>query len=452
LGAEICVQRTCIDRGNPRFTLTWTGDDDLDLALVTPLGTTVAVSNKIDLESQGEFGESGDQLGFGRHVENIYFPITGGPSGAYTYFVSSFVPNGELDTWTVSVFVDDEEVASQTGNGTSELLVFEYIGGANPSPTPIGCNFAVDECCNDSDCSGGSLCVQRTCIDDGNPRITLTWTGDDDLDLTVTPPLGETISFLNQFDEDSGGRFGEDGVQFFFGLHVENIFFPANGGPIGEYKYEVQSFNVVGGDDTWTVRVFVGGEEVSSQSGNGNSGELTYDFTMGSNLAVEDQLLADCSLSTEECCTDTDCPLEDEICVQQICIAEGNPRFTLTWTGDDNIDISIGTPLGTTVSYMYPADRDSGGVFGVTGSQFMSGPHVENVYFPMAGGGPSGTYSIEVNPFEVIGEDDIWTVQAYVGGAEIASASGTGASGVLTFEYDGRTSLPVARKGILSAP
>jgi uncharacterized protein YfaP (DUF2135 family) len=285
-GAEICVQRTCIDRGNPRFTLTWTGDDDLDLALVTPLGTTVAVSNKIDPESQGVFGEAGDQLEFGRHVENIYFPISGGPSGTYTYFVSNFVPNGELDMWTVTVFVDDEEVASQTGTGSSELLVFEYIGGDNPSPTPIGCNIAVDECCNDSDCSDGNLCVQRTCIDDGNPRITLTWTGDDDLDLTVTPPLGDTISFINQFDEDSGGRFGEDGVQFFFGLQVENIFFPADGGPIGEYKYEVQSFNAVGGDDTWTVRVFVGGEEVSSQSGNGNSGELTYDFIMGSNLAV----------------------------------------------------------------------------------------------------------------------------------------------------------------------
>jgi hypothetical protein len=89
---------------------------------------------------------------------------------------------------------------------------------------------------------------------------------------------------------------------------------------------------------------------------------------------------------------------------------------------------------------MRPADPESGGAFGETGSQFETGRHAENVYFPMTGG-PPGTYSIEVNPFEVIGEDDIWTVQAFVDGVEIASSAGTGTSGVLTFVYDGKPSL-----------
>ena len=35
----------------------WLGDDDYDLAVVTPLGTTVAVSSVADEASGGVFGE-----------------------------------------------------------------------------------------------------------------------------------------------------------------------------------------------------------------------------------------------------------------------------------------------------------------------------------------------------------------------------------------------------------
>ena len=157
----------------------WLGDDDYDLAVVTPLGTTVAVSSVADEASGGVFGERGDQFDFGRHVENVFFPLTGGPSGTYTYFVSSFFTNGEPDTWTVTVHVDDIQVASHTGSGTSGLFVYDYVNG--PAITPIGCDLEVDECCEEGDCILFQSCVQRTCIDDGSPAFVLTWNGDDDL-------------------------------------------------------------------------------------------------------------------------------------------------------------------------------------------------------------------------------------------------------------------------------
>ena len=117
----LCVQRTCIKRGNPRFTLTSTGDDDLDLSIVTPFGTTVAMSHVLDAMSGRVFGQPGNQLEYGHYVENIYFPLSaatitdGCPAGTYTYFVSSFDPVGLPDMWTVAVYVDDVEVATHTG-------------------------------------------------------------------------------------------------------------------------------------------------------------------------------------------------------------------------------------------------------------------------------------------------------------------------------------------------
>ena len=460
-GQELCVQRSCIDRGNPRFTLTWTGDDDLDLAVVTPFGSTVAISNPDDEISGGIFGEPGDQFQFGYHVESIFFPQTGGPSGAYTYFVSSFDEIGTADTWTVSVHVDDVLVALQTGTGTSDFLVFDYSEGTVRPPTNppnegsidtptdvpiiIGCNIELDECCNDTDCSGTQLCVQRTCIDEGNPRFTLSWNGNDDYDLTVTPPIGSTISFLNQVDEDSGGRFGEDGVQLFTGLHVENVFFPSQGGPIGAYTYQVQKFNIIGDEDTWTVRVYVGGEQVDSISGKGNSGTLTYEYISGSNLAPTK--VRSCSPLTDECCNDSDCGLPNEICTQRTCILDGNPRFTLTWTGDDDLDLSAVTPSGGEVSYFFPFDVGSSGIFGESGSQFGFGPHAENIFFPTTGS-PPGTYKYRVKSFNQIGENDSWTVQVFVDGEEVDSHTGMGDSqGEFEYNYEPESNTVIRAPG-----
>ena len=99
-----------------------------------------------------------------------------------------------------------------------------------------------------------------------------------DLDLLVVTPLGTVVSFSNLEDARSGGRFGEKYDQFDHGVHVENVYFPLEGGPPGEYSIYVRSFLSHGVDDEWTVGVFVNGNEELFTNGIGNSQRLTYNF------------------------------------------------------------------------------------------------------------------------------------------------------------------------------
>ena len=50
----MCEETKCINKGNPRFTLTWFGDDDLDLYVITPQGDQIYFENPIDTTSGGE--------------------------------------------------------------------------------------------------------------------------------------------------------------------------------------------------------------------------------------------------------------------------------------------------------------------------------------------------------------------------------------------------------------
>lgn len=460
LGNQCCTQRTCIDEGNPRFTLTWTGDDDLDLVVKTPMGTFVSFLNSFDESTGGKFGGSGDQFTFGRHVENIYFPLSGSPVGTYSFYVRSFLPKNEDDEWTVQVVVDGEVVDSTTGTGNSGTLTFVY--GESTSKTPIQtptmappssppestptstpeCNVQEEECCSDDQCiTGVETCVQTQCIDLGNPRFTLTWTGDDDLDLKVKTPQGSIISFVEPLDEASGGVYGEDGSQFVFDKHVENIYFkegPSGGAPTGVYTYSIDSFLQRGGNDRWTVAVFVDNKEVASQTGFGDSIEFTYDFQdagPGQQPADSAESAATCSLNDNECCDDSDCDVSQEICVQGTCIDRGNPRFTLTWTGDDDLDLTVVTPFGTTLAVASPSDPLSGGIFGEEGDQYAFGQHVENIFFPLPRG-PAGTYTFVVTSFDEIGTPDKWTVTVFVDDSPVLTKTGTKTSDFFVFEYE----------------
>ena len=179
------------------------------------------------------------------------------------------------DRWTVRVYVNDEEVASETGFGDSIFFTFDYsenmLEEQTPTPAPVSECTPLDECCEDRDCNVDEVCVQRTCIDRGNPRFTLTWIGDDDLDLSVVTPMGTTVAASRREDEESGGVFGEDSDQLRFGMHVENIYFPQAGGPSGTYTYFVSSFFPNGPPDLWTLSVVVDDQEVASHMGTSSS-------------------------------------------------------------------------------------------------------------------------------------------------------------------------------------
>ena len=460
------------------------GDDDIDFTVVTPFGSTLSVTTTSDELSGGNFEESEDvQQIFGPRVKSVYFPLSGGPIGTYTYFVSTFVQTGSLDTWTVKVYEGDVQKVSTTGSGNADFLyefgtiqsdpteapvtptpaptvvVFDptpapsrlstpaptpapTLGTAAPTSTPlVSCQIPEEECCQDTDCSTDEVCRNRKCVDEGSPRFTLTWNGADDYDLSVTPPIGSTISFLNQFDEESGGRFGENGVQAFPGLHVENVYFPFEGGPIGLYTIEISSFTgLTESPASWNLEVAVNGEVVQSQAGVGiSSGDLTYDYQDGSNLRIARSFdVCDVSVGYS-CCSDADCPVQGEMCVGRTCIREGELRFTLSWNGEDDLDLIVTKPDGTNLSHYGSPSDPLDGVFEASEliPSLFSTPQVESVYFPA--NTPLGLYRYKVDSFSRIGvQDDPWTLQVFVDGILVTKPiTGRGTSTELSFEYTG---------------
>eukprot|EP00934_Nitzschia_sp_Nitz4_P006760 Nitzschia sp. Nitz4//scaffold90_size81538//32378//38032//NITZ4_005319-RA/size81538-augustus-gene-0.92-mRNA-1//-1//CDS//3329560011//6750//frame0 len=448
--SKLCVEGTCIFSGNPRITMTWTGDDDLDLSVITPDGETINYVNPSAVLSTGQFDGEGVQDSFGSHVENIYFPEPG-PSGTYLFFARSYQVEGSDDLWNIQVVVDDEELMSESGVGTSGTFSFTFNSGLEPTaaPTVSDCDTSKDECCEDSDCLGAAVCTQRTCINDGTLRFTLTWTGDDDLDIVVVTPVGTYVSFLNEYDETSGGYFGVGGDQYEYGSHVENIFFPYENPLNGTYQYYVRSFLQEGDDDLWSICVHVSSQEMSCTSGTGSSTMLEYSFTgplvssslgegpTGSptSLDLESTLSPTCDVDEEECCSDDQCIASVETCVQYQCIDLGSPRFTLTWTGDDDLDLTVKTPVNTTVSFGNQADQASGGIFGEQGNQNSYGAHVENIYFQE--GAFAGAYTYSVKSFYQRSGKDKWTVSVYLNNKRVASQTGVGDSIEFVYTYSG---------------
>ncbi len=109
---------------------------------------------------------------------------------------------------------------------------------------------------------------------DGSPRFNLTWnTTGADLDLYVTDPSGETISYQNTTSA-SGGELDVDCIS---SCTNENITW-VDGGPSGTYSYFVN--NLSSNTESFTIRVFDGGRIVDTKTGSvtsdGNSPTYTY--------------------------------------------------------------------------------------------------------------------------------------------------------------------------------
>jgi hypothetical protein len=453
---NVCANRHCVAEGYPRFTLEWYGYDDYDLIVTTPSGIALSFVIEYDPTTGGKVGEIVDQTALGYHTENTYFPLTGAPVGAYSYSVKQFAMIGSDagDEWTLSVHDERGEVARYTGKGASDTFMYERTVLSAPSlphpPTqPPGsrpCSSNYDECCSESGCLlDGEICVNRNCIAEGSPRFTLYWEGDDDIDLFVTTPGGEELSFVNFFDPLSGGRVGEETDQFGSGFHVENVFFPKDGSTLGTFNFLVRPISTFQGADKWTVDVVANGEVVMSESGYGESSQFSYRKTstpssptngpaptLSPNQRPSDGGDHSCSIFFDECCSDSDCQTGLDLCVQKTCIRDGNPRFTLTWNGDDDLDFFVITPLGTEISNSQTFDALSGGSYENDGDQGQAGAHVENIYFPVSGA-PSGQFSYGVRSSNSNGFADPWVIHVYEDGELVDTKLGSGES--VLFDY-----------------
>lgn len=71
----------------------------------------------------------------------------------------------------------------------------------------------------------------------GDVQATLRWRGDADLDLYVLTPSGDTLFYGNRRAADGAGRFDVDIIPQCANpdLNVENVGWPANSAPAGEY-------------------------------------------------------------------------------------------------------------------------------------------------------------------------------------------------------------------------
>lgn len=137
----------------------------------------------------------------------------------------------------------------------------------------------------DENCDGADLVVG-----DGDIRATLTWDSDDDLDVQVTDPSGNTVWWANT-TVPSGGTLDRDDNVAVCGTDVEpggveNAFWPVGGAPSGSYTVRVFSWNdCPPAGANWHLTVYVLGTKVIDQTGTtsgGVGGYSTFDpFSAG---------------------------------------------------------------------------------------------------------------------------------------------------------------------------
>lgn len=125
----------------------------------------------------------------------------------------------------------------------------------------------------------------------GDVQATLTWLGSatsrDDWDLYVIDPSGERIDFINT-TAASGGQLDHDAICE-PNPSVENIFWPDDQAPAGQYTVAVDLFNSCGDgvEAEWHLTVTVDGVVVIDETGSGDSDpnvrsagpENTFTFT-----------------------------------------------------------------------------------------------------------------------------------------------------------------------------
>ena len=118
-------------KGKSRFTLTWYGDDDIDLVLQMPDGRIIANTDlssdvpNIVFETSQTFDRT-NIVGRKLRGKNIYFPIDA-PTGMYRVFVQSFWQIGDADPWTLEVYFDGVPITTKPLTGTGDASAeFQY--------------------------------------------------------------------------------------------------------------------------------------------------------------------------------------------------------------------------------------------------------------------------------------------------------------------------------------
>jgi hypothetical protein len=115
--------------GEVQVTLLWTAGDDLDLHVIDPEGAEIYFGQRTSPSGgQIDHDDTGGCETSSTHVENIFWPEGGAPSGEYRAFVQNFRGCGGAASYELRVIVAGavvhEESGSISSGSVSEQLTF----------------------------------------------------------------------------------------------------------------------------------------------------------------------------------------------------------------------------------------------------------------------------------------------------------------------------------------
>lgn len=91
----------------------------------------------------------------------------------------------------------------------------------------------------------------------------------------------------------------------------------------------------------------------------------------------------------------------------------------------DDLDLHVVPPNGFEIYFSAKSDPVSGGQLDQDDIPRVAGLYVENVFFPLDGSAPRGTYTYFVNNYNQVGlTPDTWTLQVFVGETRVTRHSG----------------------------
>jgi hypothetical protein len=103
----------------------------------------------------------------------------------------------------------------------------------------------------------------------------------DDLDLNLTTPNGDELSYANLYDPDSGGRFQHDDIPDTNTTWQETVYFPLDrSAPEGTYEFFVyNNHNVPDPARPYAITIFDGEKRIATKRGTVKNGAASVHYT-----------------------------------------------------------------------------------------------------------------------------------------------------------------------------
>jgi len=230
---------------------------------VTPSGEQIFTENTHDSTTGGYY--EGDKNGLATestwHTQSIHFPPSA-PPGSYIFFVYPITQVGTItDSWELNIWNSGKQEKKETGAGFSNYF-----------------SFSMFQCVSDGDCSGSENCIDNYCVADGTPHFVLTWTGQDDIDISIQTPQGAIINSTNPQDSESGGQLYSPSLYDY--QHLESVIFSKNDDtPLGNYVININYFfQSSSKPNPWNLAIYVDEEKVKQWTTQYGSASLVWEY------------------------------------------------------------------------------------------------------------------------------------------------------------------------------